>query len=256
MRGRSRSRNPQKIIEEINAINPKEAVINGINLSAYDYNGKTLTDLMESLSEINCRIRLGSLEVRVIDDKFLTALKNLKNFAPHFHLSLQSGANAVLKKMNRHYTTEEYLQKVDLIRKYFPTAGITTDIIAGFPTETEEHFIETLNFVDKVKFSDIHPFTFSPRSGTVAFKMQDLSGEIKHQRLNRMLEKKAECKARFIESFIGKELNFLPEEYKDGYTEGYSENYLRLYVEQVKSRDIIKVRVVEPFKDGAKAQII
>lgn len=257
LRGRSRSRNPQKIIEEINAINPKEAVINGINLSAYDYNGKTLADLMESLSEINCRIRLGSLEVRVIDDRLLTALKNLKNFAPHFHLSLQSGADAVLKKMNRHYITTEYLQKVELIRKYFPTAGITTDIIVGFPTETEEDFIETLNFVDKVKFSDIHPFTFSPRSGTVAFKMKDLSGDIKHDRLCRMMEKKAHCKSSFIAGHIGKTLDFLPEENKEGFTEGYSENYIRLYVEgKIDCKNIIKVRVIEPFKEGAKAQII
>jgi len=257
LRGRSRSRNPQKIIEEINAINPKEAVINGINLSAYDYNGKTLADLMESLSEINCRIRLGSLEVRVIDDRLLTALKNLKNFAPHFHLSLQSGADAVLKKMNRHYTTTEYLQKVELIRKYFPNAGVTTDIIVGFPTETEEDFIETLNFVDKVKFSDIHPFTFSPRSGTVAFKMKDLSGDIKHDRLCRMMEKKAHCKSSFIAGHIGKILDFLPEENKEGFTEGYSENYIRLYVEgNIDCKNIIKVRVIEPFKEGAKAQII
>ncbi|MBO5067867.1 MAG: radical SAM protein, partial [Clostridia bacterium] len=119
LRGRSRSRNPKSIIEEIKKTQPKEAVLNGINLSAYDYNGTTLTGLIESLKEVDCRIRLGSLEVGVITDEFLTALKNLKNFAPHFHLSLQSGSNAVLKKMNRHYTAEEYANKVDLIRKYF-----------------------------------------------------------------------------------------------------------------------------------------
>jgi threonylcarbamoyladenosine tRNA methylthiotransferase MtaB len=127
-------------LQEILTTNPQEAVINGINLSAYEYNGKGLTELIEELKDVDSRIRLGSLEVGVIDDRFLSALKNLKNFAPHFHLSLQSGSNAVLKKMNRRYTTEEYLQKVELIRKYFADAGITTDIIVGFPTETEKDF--------------------------------------------------------------------------------------------------------------------
>jgi threonylcarbamoyladenosine tRNA methylthiotransferase MtaB len=173
LRGRNRARNPQSVVDEINSINPREAVINGINLSAYNYNGLGLTQLIEKLKEVNCRIRLGSLEVGVVDDKFLTALKGLNDFAPHFHLSLQSGSNNVLKKMNRHYTTEEYAKKVKLIREYFPLAGITTDIIVGFPTETEQDFLDTLNFVDEIQFSDIHPFPFSPRSGTVAYNMQD-----------------------------------------------------------------------------------
>ena len=117
LRGRSRSRDPEKVIEEINIVNPKEAVINGINLSDYDYNGVNLAGLIKELSKVNCRIRLGSLEVNVITEEFLTALKGLKDFAPQFHLSLQSGSNAVLKKMNRHYTAEEYLEKVNLIRE-------------------------------------------------------------------------------------------------------------------------------------------
>ncbi len=257
LRGRSRSRNPESILNEINSISPKETVINGINLSAYDYNGVKLSGLMKLLSGCDTRIRLGSLEVGVITEEFLTAVKGLKKFAPHFHLSLQSGSDNVLKKMNRHYTTDEYAEKVDLIRKYFPDAGITTDIIVGFPTETDEDFANTLAFVQRVDFSDIHPFTFSPRSCTVAYKMKDLSPDLKKQRLDKLLLLKAQKKQAFAEKMHGKILEFLPEEVKDGLLEGYSENYLRLYVDtNVKQDKIIKVKVLEPFKDGAKAQII
>lgn len=257
LRGRTRSRNPDSVLNEIRTINPTEVVINGINLSAYNYKGVTLTGLMEKLIDLDCRIRLGSLEVRVIDEDFLLALKKLKNFAPHFHLSLQSGSDSVLKSMNRHYTTREYEEKVNLIRKYFPNSAITTDIIVGFPTETEESFIETVNFVDRIKFSDIHPFPFSPRSGTVAYKMKDISPEIKKERLKKLLSKKAEMKENFALKFVGKTLEFLPEEIKDGYLVGYSENYLRLYVNDCKmTGKIIKVKVIKPYLDGAIAEII
>ena len=255
LRGRSRSRDPEMVKKEIISTSPVEAVINGINLSAYDYNGKKLTDLVLALKDANTRIRLGSLEVNVIDDEFLSALKGLKNFAPHFHLSLQSGSNQVLKSMNRHYTADEYLDKVNLIRKYYPNAGITTDIIVGFPTETEENFIETLELVDKVKFSDIHPFIFSPRSGTNAFKMKDLSGDIKEERQERLLKKKAEVKSAFISAQIGKTLEFLFEEVKDGYAVGYSENYIRVYVKDFIGKGLNKVVATEPFRDGILAII-
>jgi threonylcarbamoyladenosine tRNA methylthiotransferase MtaB len=256
LRGRSRSRSPESVLAEIEQLLPKEAVINGINLSAYDYQGVNLTGLMQKLKNCSARIRLGSLEVGVITKEFLTALKEMKNFAPHFHLSLQSGSNNVLKKMNRHYTREEYVQKVDLIREYFPDAGITTDIIVGFPTETEEDFIDTVKLIERVDFSDIHPFPFSPRSGTVAYKMQDLSPEIKKQRLSVLLKIKEEQKMKFANKMVGKTLYFLPEEIKDGYLEGYSENYLRLYFKTEKPIDkVVKAKVIEPFNGGAKVEI-
>ena len=256
LRGRSRSRNPESIINEIKALSPKEAVINGINLSAYSFNGIDLTGLVERLKVVDCRIRLGSLEVNVITKEFLTALKGLKNFAPHFHLSLQSGSNAVLKKMNRHYTAEEYAEKVSLIREYFPNAGITTDIIVGFPTETEKDFEDTIKLVDRVKFSDIHPFPFSPRSGTVAYKMKDLPAEVKKARQSILIKKKEECKLGFVNSMLNKTADFLFEEFKDGYYQGYSENYLRLYIKEYNgSHDIVKVKIIAPYKDGAIAEI-
>lgn len=257
LRGRSRSRNPVNIIEEINAINAQEIVLNGINLSAYNYNGITLKDLILKLADVKARIRLGSLEVGVITDEFLTALKGLKNFAPHFHLSLQSGSNNVLKKMNRHYTAGQYIEKVDLIRKYFSNAGITTDIIVGFPTETEQDFDDTIRLVNRVKFSDVHAFPFSARSGTVAYKMKDLKKEVKKQRLNQLLKIKEQLKIEFAKSQVGSELEFLFEEIKDGYSQGYSENYLRLYIKDYSGeKHIKKVKVVAPFKDGALAEII
>ena len=256
LRGRTRSRNPKSVYDEIKSVCAKEVVINGINLSAYNYNGVNLTGLIKELKDLPCRIRLGSLEVNVVDRELLSALKELKDFAPHFHLSLQSGSNSVLKKMNRHYTAEEYLEKVNLIREYFADAGITTDIIVGFPTETDENFNETVELVEKVKFSDIHPFPFSSRSGTVASKMKDLSGEIKKQRLDKLLLLKKECKENFANALKGKTLNFLCEEEKDGYYQGYTENYLRVYLkEKVELGKITKVTIEQPFLDGAIAKI-
>ena len=256
LRGRSRSRSADSVAKEISALNPAEAIITGINLSDYKGDGG-LTGLINSLKSVNSRIRLGSLEVGVIDDGFLQSLKNLKNFAPHFHLSLQSGSNAVLKKMNRKYTREEFIEKVALIRQYFPLAGITTDIIAGFPTETEEDFNDTLSLVDAVKFSDIHPFIFSPREGTPAYKMQDLPFEVKKSRLDRLIEIKKRLKAEFAALMKDKTVEFLPEEFKEGYTEGYSENYLRVYVKgEIPVGKIVKAKVGGAYLDGATAEII
>ena len=257
LRGRSRSRNPENAVKEINALNPAEAIVTGINLSDYRYKSVDLTGLIDRLKDVNARIRLGSLEARVIDDGFLTALKNLKDFAPHFHLSLQSGSDAVLKKMNRKYTREEFIGKVGLIRRYFPFAGITTDIIAGFPTETDEDFADTLSLIEEVKFSDIHPFAFSPRSGTPAYKMRDLPAETKKARVDRLIEVKKRLKVDFAESMRGRIVDFLPEEIKNGYTEGYSGNYLRIYVKgELPTGKIIKVRVIAPCFNGALAETL
>ncbi len=254
LRGRSRSRNPKKILEEINKLNPNEAVINGINLSAYNFNGLDLTGLIKELQSVKARIRLGSLEVNVITSEFLSALKGLKDFAEHFHLSLQSGSNKVLKDMNRHYTREEFLSKVNLIREYFPNAGITTDIIVGYPTEREQDFIDTLNLAKQCKFSDIHAFPFSKRAGTRASKIKDLSSEIKKERLNILLNEKQKLKEEFLQRFIGKELEFLPEEVVDGIVQGYSNNYIRVYVkEDIEQDKIVKVKALNRYLDGVMA---
>lgn len=253
LRGRSRSRDPEKIKEEILAANALEAVVTGIDLSDYNYNGLTLDGLITRLKTLETRIRLGSLEARVITEEFLKECKSLNDFAPHFHLSLQSGSDAVLKKMNRHYTAAEFIEKTRLIKEFFPHAGVTTDVIAGFPTETDGDFIETLRVIDAVGFTDIHPFIYSPRSGTVAYKMKDLPYGIKKARLDKLLEKKEQLKKAFVARETGRVLSFLPEEEKDGFAVGYSENYLRLYVKNCAGKGLIKVRVTGAYKDGAVA---
>ncbi len=256
LRGRSRSRSPESVAEEIKALSPFEAVINGINLSSYNYNGQNLTGLLKHLEFADCRLRLGSLEVNVINREFLEQTKRLKNFAPHFHLSLQSGSDSTLKKMNRHYTASEFLQKVELIREYYPEAGITTDVIVGFPTETDENFKQTLDLIGKVRFSDIHAFAFSPRSGTVAYKMKDLDYQTKKQRLDKLLDVKDKSKAEFVDNCINKVKEFLPEEEKDGYAVGYTENYLRVYVKGALQKRMMKVLIKSAFRDGALGEII
>ena len=146
-------------------------VLTGINISAYNGAEGGLPQLIRALSFTDKRVRLGSLECNVIDEELMRALKGLKDFAPHFHLSLQSGSNAVLKAMNRHYTREEYLEKCALIYKHFPNGALTTDIIAGFCGETEEQFGESLSIIDEAGFARIHAFAFSPREGTRAYGM-------------------------------------------------------------------------------------
>ena len=256
LRGRSRSRSVESIRNELDYLSPPEVVLTGINLSAYNYEGIDLTELIERLNDYDFRLRLSSLEVGVVDQRFLNALKNLKNFAPHFHLSLQSGSTKVLKEMNRHYTAEEYLEKVDLIRKTFPDSAITTDVIVGFSSETDEDFEESCDTCKRASFADIHCFAYSPRKGTKAFELKELDPSVKHSRLVKMLELKSELKRDFIGKFIGKTLSFLPEEYKSGLSEGYSENYIRVYVEGKLPFEITKVKVIQPFLDGVKAKII
>ena len=251
LRGRSRSRAPKKIIDEILYLSPTEVVLTAINLSAYNYENTTLTGLINELKDIDVRIRLGSLEDNIVTDEFLTALKNLKNFAPHFHLSLQSGSDRVLKKMNRHYTAEDFIKSVEKIRQYFPDSGITTDIIVGFPTETEEDFIESISLAKKVKFSDIHCFNYSKRDGTVASKYTDIDSAVKKDRLNRLLEVKGQLKNSFINENLNTIKEVVIEEFDGEYSEGYTENYIKTYVKGNVIDKKIKVKLIAPFKDGA-----
>jgi len=203
------------------------------------------------------RIRFGSMEVSMITDELLSALKNLKNFAPQFHLSLQSGSNKVLKSMNRHYTREEYLQKCKMIYDAFPNAGITTDIIVGFPTETEEDFLQSLQIVEEAGFSQIHAFPYSPREGTNAYKKyKELPSTVKKERVERLLVAGQTQKERYLQKFMGKTLTVAPENCIDGYTEGYAENYIRVYIEGETEKSLTQVRVERPFKEGVLAKII
>ncbi|MBO7214739.1 MAG: tRNA (N(6)-L-threonylcarbamoyladenosine(37)-C(2))-methylthiotransferase MtaB [Clostridia bacterium] len=241
LRGRSRSRDPELIKKEILALNPLEVVLTAINLSAYNFEGMNLTCLIKSLSDVKCRVRLGSLEENIITDEFLQALSSLNDFAPHFHLSLQSGSDSVLKAMNRKYLTADFRAGVALIRKYFPNASITTDIIVGFPTETDSDFENSLNFAKELEFSDIHAFNFSPREGTVAYGLKDIDGNVKKERLNKMLELKETLKSRFLSKNMHTFQDVIIEEFVDGYSVGYTANYIKVYIN--KKLEVGKYRV-------------
>ena len=255
LRGRSRSRTLESAAEEILTSTAHETVVTGIDISEYkDEKGRDLTDLMLAVKDADTRIRLGSIEVSLITEAFLAALKQVRHFAPQFHLSLQSGSNRVLKSMNRHYTREVYLEKCKMIYEAFPMAAITTDIIVGFPTETEEDFLDSLRIVEEAGFSQIHAFPYSPREGTNAYKRyKELPFALKKERVERLLIEGAKQKAKYLAKFIGKRLELVPENCFDGFTEGYSENYIRVYVEGEMEKLPTHVRVERLFKDGVLA---
>ena len=256
LRGHSRSRKIEKIVEEIRLLNPVEAVITGINVSAFDDDGKKLPQLINAIKDFDCRFRFGSLEVCSITKELLEETKKLKDFAPHFHLSLQSGSDNVLKAMNRHYTADEFASKVEMIRDFYPDAAITTDIIVGYSAETEENFEETLKFCDRVAFADIHCFPYSVREGTEGAKLKKIPDDIKKARLERLMAKKKELKEKYISRYIGRVLTFIPEEDVDGYTVGYSENYIRIYLKGCVPTTKIKVKILENYQDGVLAEVL
>lgn len=254
LRGRSRSRALESVVAEVEKLpdSVKEVVLVGIDVSDFRINGqKGLGTLLTRLDGFGKRLRLSSMEDSLINEQFLQVLSSLKNFCPHFHLSLQSGCDNVLKKMNRHYTTQQFFESVKLIRKYFPLAGITTDIIVGFPTETEEDFEETMRFVEKVKFSQLHIFPYSKRDGTVAAKLfKDLSGTVKTSRLKKLEALGARLKEQFIK--LNQTAKVLIEEKEGDFFVGYSENYIKCYLQgDFHEGQIVKVKFLKPYQSGA-----
>ena len=255
LRGRSRSRKLESAAAEILGSTAHETVITGIDISDYkDENGRTLADLLLAVKDADTRIRLGSLEVGLITPEFLQTAKQVKLFAPHFHLSLQSGSNAVLKSMNRHYTREEYLEKCRMIYDVFPDASITTDVIVGFPTETEEDFLLSQSIVQQAGFAHVHAFPYSPREGTNAYKRyKELPSSVKKERVERLIAVADEVKKAHRKKFIGREFIVVPETYQDGYTDGYTDNYIRAYVAGDLGKEPVRVRVESLFRDGVLA---
>lgn len=264
LRGRSRSRAIFSIINEVSKLSKdiKEVVLTGINVTDYKIDGKpSLLSLLTELDTFGLRLRLSSMEDSLISEEFVEGLSRLDNFCPHFHLSLQSGSDSVLKRMNRHYTTKMFKQSVDLIRKYFPLAGITTDIIVGFPNESDEEFRQTYEFAQEVGFSQLHIFPYSNREGTVASKLyKDLPKCIKQKRFEELDKLNTQLKLDFIKK--NKTGSVLIEEQIDGYYVGYTKNYIRCYIpaNDKKASDgiidgIVEVKIKEPFRDGALAKI-
>lgn len=232
LRGRSRSRAIDSVVRECEALarTCKEIVLTGIDLSSYGKrDGATLTQLLAALRDVPCRIRLGSLEVSAIDDGLLQASETLQAFCPQFHLSMQSGDDETLRAMNRRYTTAQYADKVALIRRYYPTAGITTDWICGFPTETEAQFRASEAFVRAIGFSQIHVFGYSPRKGTVADRRYaPLAGDVVKDRCDRAAAIAAQSKAEYLARAVGTATQVLTEELSDGYVFGYNPQYARV----------------------------
>lgn len=254
LRGRERSRSIEDICGEIAKTQSSEIVLNGINISSFSDNGKDLTELIKALKDVDKRIRLGSLECSIISDELLSALKNLRDFAPQFHLSLQSGSTAVLKSMNRHYTREEYIEKCQKIYSYFPDGAITCDIIAGFATETESDFEDSLSIIDEVGFARVHAFAYSPREGTNSYKLKDLPPEVKSERLHRLIQRAEASEKRYIKKFLGRTVSIIAEECENGFTSGYSGNYIRVYVEgELESGKKYNVILKDFYLDGAVA---
>ena len=243
MRGRVRSRRKEEVVEEVSALAAngyKEVVLTGIHLSSYgvDFEEKeTLFSLIQAVHAIEGieRIRLGSLEPRIITEEFASALSALPKICPHFHLSLQSGCEETLKRMNRRYSAEEYFEKCMLLRKYFENPALTTDIIVGFPGETEEEFEESRAFVEKVNFYETHIFKYSKRQGTKAAVMPNQVPEPeKTKRSNTLLALDERNRKAYEEQFSGKETEILVEEQmeKDGktYWIGHTKEYIRLAI--------------------------
>lgn len=253
-RGRICSRKPESVLEEIRKIAKmgiKEVVITGIQVSSYgkdfekDYR---LIDLLEDINKVEGieRIRLGSLEPLIITDEFCERLGKIDKMCHHFHLSLQSGCDKTLKEMNRRYTIAEFREVVNRLRNLYGDVILTTDIIVGFPNETDEDFDITYEFLKNIKFYKTHVFKFSPRKGTVAAKMKNqIDGKTKEERSKRLIELSFENQIQYLKSYVGKDVEVLFEEEENGLLKGHTANYIMVKSRQdvTSLNQIVKVRV-------------
>ena len=268
-RGRIRSKSLDDVTSEVKELvknGYQEIVLVGINLAFYGAEaGLTLTDAVEAVSKVNGvkRIRLGSLEPEKIQHSDLVRLSRTESFCPQFHLSLQSGCDRTLKAMNRKYTAAEYLALTDMIRSIFPDASVTTDVMVGFPGETEEDFAESMDFVRKAAFSKIHVFPYSVRSGTKAASMPDqIPSKTKNERAARMSELGRHLEKNFLMSQIGKTVPVLFEkENCTSFHKGYSPNYTLVKIKRnpsIKSlrNSIFYVKIKESMDDFCVGEII
>ena len=234
-RGRVRSRQPEHIIKEIKNIanqGIKEVVITGIHIASYGKDFKDeyrLIDLLEEINKIDGieRIRLGSIEPLLITDEFVQRLKKLDKICEHFHLSLQSGCDETLKRMNRRYTTKQFIEIVNRLRNAYSDVNLTTDIIVGFPGETDKEFEETYEFLQKIKFYKMHIFKYSQRKGTKAAEMpEQISPEIKEERSKKLIQLSDNNEKDYNQKYIGKQVQVLWEEEKNGVYKGHTKNYV------------------------------
>jgi threonylcarbamoyladenosine tRNA methylthiotransferase MtaB len=265
-RGRVRSKDLETLREEADVLASKgykEIVLVGINLSCFGQDtGKNLCDAVETVAEINGveRIRLSSLEPERLDPEFIERLAKCKKLCPHFHLSLQSGCDETLKRMNRHYNSDEYRTIVDNLRKAFPDCAITTDVMVGFAGETEEEFKKSLDFVHSIEFAKVHVFSYSRRKGTKGDLLPNqIDPSVKAERSKKMIAVTENDRINFLSKEIGKVYPVLFErKRKDGYWEGYSMNYtpIHVYSDKELSDVIANVKILEASKDFCKGELI
>lgn len=252
-RGHVRSRKIESVVEEITKIAQKgikEVVITGIHVASYGKDFKEKKQLIDLLEEINKidgieRIRLGSLEPTLINEEFLERLTKLEKICDHFHLSLQSGCDETLKRMNRRYTTEQFKKCTELLKMAYPNVSLTTDIIVGFPGETEEEFNKTYEFLKDINFYQMHIFKYSPRKGTKAAVMANqIDGKVKEERSNKLIELSHQNEIKHNEKEIGKELEVLWEEQDGDYIKGHTTNYkvVKIHYQNIENT-ITKVKI-------------
>ena len=258
-RVRVRSRKSESILSEIRKIAEegiKEVVITGIHVASYGKDFKEeyqLIDLLEETNQIEGikRIRLGSIEPLLINEGFMKRLIKLEKVCHHFHLSLQSGCDETLKRMNRRYTTEQFRDIANILRKYYKDVILTTDIIVGFPGETEEEFNKTYKFLKEIKFYKMHVFKYSPRKGTKAAQMNhQIDGNKKEERSQKLIELSNDNERKYNKEYIGKNVEVLFEEEKNGSYKGHTPNYILAYLpkENVKNKmenKLMKVKCVD-----------
>ena len=238
VRGKKRSKDFSLVLREVQHLannGYKEIVLTGIDTGGYESNGKDLTDLIHEMSKINGieRIRQSSIEITQINEKFINELKNNNKICDHIHIPLQSGSDSILKLMNRKYDLKYFFDKIDMIRSVRPDISITTDVIVGFPGETEEMFLETMETCKKINFSKIHAFPYSERKGTKASMMDGKVPEIvKHERVKKLLELSDSLEKSYYDKFKGKKLDVLIEEVNEFGSKGHTSNYLMVHTDE------------------------
>ena len=238
VRGKKRSKDFSLVLREVQHLannGYKEIVLTGIDTGGYESNGKDLTDLIHEMSKINGieRIRQSSIEITQINEKFISELKNNNKICDHIHIPLQSGSDSILKLMNRKYDLKYFFDKIDMIRSVRPDISITTDVIVGFPGETEEMFLETMETCKKINFSKIHAFPYSERKGTKASMMDGKVPEsVKHERVKKLLELSDSLEKSYYDKFKGKNKDVLIEEVNESGSKGHTSNYLMVHTNE------------------------
>ena len=238
VRGKKRSKDFSLVLREVQHLannGYKEIVLTGIDTGGYESNGKDLTDLIHEMSKINGieRIRQSSIEITQINEKFISELKNNNKICDHIHIPLQSGSDSILKLMNRKYDLKYFFDKIDMIRSVRPDISITTDVIVGFPGETEEMFLETMETCKKINFSKIHAFPYSERKGTKASMMDGKVPEsVKHERVKKLLELSDSLEKSYYDKFKGKNKDVLIEEVNEFGSKGHTSNYLMVHTNE------------------------